>query len=358
MTKVDAKVSLVERTPSVDGLPTNSLRVRIKGSSVNYTIVNTIRRIVLSLVPSYAFDPEDIVIEKNTSVFNNDYMRLRLSNLPIINPSYDKMVVPNDEAVLENVLTLEDEVMSSLSTRRIDSQEANEKKKQRRAELLDNLHMRVGAKNESASVNMAVTTNDPATTSFYVKGDKIDTIYPRPVLLIKLKPRGPGPADGDGEEFKATCMASLNIPLKSAIYSTCAVCAYEEVNEHEFVLEIESRRQIPEEAILARACRIAVLKLRQVHDKVIKAIKDKPQAKHEAELVIEKENHTMGNPLTRALQDHPDIEFCGYKIDHLCVNEVTLRYKTNGKDFLPILTESVDHQINVFTKLADQFDKL
>jgi hypothetical protein len=57
------------------------LEFDIKG--VNHTILNTIRRVVLSSIPIYSFTPEKIVASENTSVFNNNYMKVRISNMPV-----------------------------------------------------------------------------------------------------------------------------------------------------------------------------------------------------------------------------------------------------------------------------------
>ena len=66
----------------------------------------------------------------------------------------------------------------------------------------------------------------------------------------------------------------------------------------------------------------------------------------------------MGNLITRVIQDNPDIEFCGYNVSHLYVNELTLRYKTNGKSIIDILETSITYLINLFKHLIVQIEKL
>ena len=61
---------------------TNYLKVSIKGDDINYAVINTIRRITMDEIPSYAIS--EIDIEKNTSVYNNDYMRNRIENIPLV----------------------------------------------------------------------------------------------------------------------------------------------------------------------------------------------------------------------------------------------------------------------------------
>ena len=58
------------------------LELNLKGKNLNYVVLNTLRRTIFSDVPIYAFDK--ITINKNTSIFNNNYMKLRIENLPVI----------------------------------------------------------------------------------------------------------------------------------------------------------------------------------------------------------------------------------------------------------------------------------
>ena len=63
----------------------NHLHLEISGKDVNYVLINTIRRTILNNIPCYAFN--EINILKNTSVYNNDYMRNRIEMFPIPNIS-------------------------------------------------------------------------------------------------------------------------------------------------------------------------------------------------------------------------------------------------------------------------------
>ena len=62
-------------------LGNSRLEFNITGSNINYIIVNTIRRVIFTDIPTYAFT--DFKFEKNTSVFHNNYLVLRLKYLPI-----------------------------------------------------------------------------------------------------------------------------------------------------------------------------------------------------------------------------------------------------------------------------------
>ena len=57
--------------------------LELEGKDINFVTINTIRRVCYNNIPIYTFDPNLVKITNNTSVYNNDYMRLRISNLEI-----------------------------------------------------------------------------------------------------------------------------------------------------------------------------------------------------------------------------------------------------------------------------------
>jgi len=286
-------------------------------------------------------------------------MRLRLSNLPIINQSHkpNEMIIKNDYSILNKVLELEEEAnIANNENKNNLSKEEEEKRKKKLKNILDNFQIIINAKNDTSEI-ISITTDSDA-VKFIIDNKQIESIYPNPILFLKLKPQQ-SRLNIKGEEFKASCTSSINIPLKNAIYQSC-LCSYEEINANKFEFKICSLRQISEEMIINYACKIIIMKLEKIKEKIINSIKkyDNEDILKEAQIIIDNENHTMGNLITRVIQDHPDIEFCGYNIDHLYVNELTIRYKTNGKNIIDILDISFDYLINLFNHLILQIEKL
>ena len=56
----------------------------MSGKDIEYPIVNALRKVCMNQIPIYAFHPSKINILRNNSVFDNSYMRERLSQLPIL----------------------------------------------------------------------------------------------------------------------------------------------------------------------------------------------------------------------------------------------------------------------------------
>ena len=87
--KFDITVQELEKHES-NGLDASWLRLLFGGKDFNIKIASALRRVPYNNLPSYAFPAELITIDTNTTIaFNNDYLRLRLSQLPIMGADPD-----------------------------------------------------------------------------------------------------------------------------------------------------------------------------------------------------------------------------------------------------------------------------
>jgi len=345
MSSKEISIKIIEKRKTINNLSSNCLKFSLSGSEINYVVVNTIVRVGLSLVGSYAFNPEYISIERNTSIFNNNKMNLRLSNIPIINKNYEDPIVHNTDELIDKCLEYEHLANTSIFKMKKDNLQELEDINNKRKELLNNLHMHIEARNRTDEI-INVTSNEKF-TSFYLNDKKIPDIFPKEVLLIKLKP---------GEDFIATAVADYNIPLINNIYSSVSVLSSEEINDNEYHIYLESQRQIEEEEIIKKCCKIIINKLNHIQKIILDKLENinNDDAEYEEQINIENENHTLGNLLTRALQDHKNISFCGYKIDHPFINELAIKYKTEGNKFSNILKDVIKNQIKLFEKIASK----
>lgn len=66
-----------------------SLNLKISGDNVHYETINSLRKICINQIPSYAFHQANIKILKNSSVFDDTYMKHRLSFITIRNLDID-----------------------------------------------------------------------------------------------------------------------------------------------------------------------------------------------------------------------------------------------------------------------------
>jgi DNA-directed RNA polymerase subunit L len=353
----DINIKVIDQKDEIDGYETSFCKLSVYGKQINHIIINTLRRVILSLIPVYSFDAENINITKNTSVFNNDMMRLRLSNFPVylskqLNKKYKDLKKINHNQIINPDNTLshakELEYRANLGSAEIDVTLEDSNKQ----DITNNLTITVNVKNNSENEIMNVMTNTPG-VKYYLDKEQISHIYSNPLLIIQLQP---------GQEFICTMISSLNIPLYNAIFRPCTLCHFEKINENNYHLSVASRRQISEKDIIIRACKIIKEKIKSTEQVLTDNIKSYINDNEDDEnistehlrkgtIVIEGEQHTIGNLFSRFLQDHKNITFAGYRVGHPNVNQVDIEYVCNTS----ILTVIKEVCISM-TKLFDQIE--
>ena len=347
----------------------NRIELIIKGEDINYNIINTLRRSIEEYIPSYAFDPKDIIIDQNKnqsleakSIYNNDYMRLRLSLVPVLG-------VKNDISNIEKVIKFEEEINKTIYDKKLENiellKQIEEKQLRERA---NNLNMIINRTVNNTNKIMNITTDNAI---FRYNTKIIPSPYNPPLLLIKLKP---------GQEFGCKCYSTLDIPLRNAIYLSCSLCAYERIDDNTFLFKLESLGQLSEKELLMRSCLIINNKIKLLKEVIIEKIKNykaeiskdiynldtKTESLSEeldTHLVngiikLENESHTMGPLITRYLQEDKDILFAGYKIEQLLVKELKITYKTNGKNIINIFDKIFNKITDIYTNLYKQFESI
>ena len=137
------------------------LKLRLKGKDINYVYINTLRRVILEEIPSYGINPDLISISKNSSVYNNDYLRNRIENFPLIDLNFK--------------LDLEEYNKLRTYTRGIENYNNNYEE--------NNINMYLDVKNSEDKV-LNVTTSD---VKYYLNDKMEKNIYKKDLLICKLK---------------------------------------------------------------------------------------------------------------------------------------------------------------------------
>ena len=166
------------------------LEFDITGKEVNYVIMNTLRRIVLSDIPIYAYS--EFIFNKNNSIFHNNFIKNQIKNLPIWGIDnkiefYEKLKVYNNE-VNNEIEDLEDNVDLSVD-------------KKINSTSLEQLTMYVDYNNKSNDI-ITVTTEH---AKFYFAQKQISNPYPIPIQLVKLQPQ---------QNINFTAVTSIGIEKK------------------------------------------------------------------------------------------------------------------------------------------------
>jgi DNA-directed RNA polymerase subunit L len=292
-------------------------------NNVDSSIINSLRRVSCDEVPSYSFCEQSILIELNSSRFDNDYMRMRLS----------QFTIPN---IANKISYLDDKFWKNIDYKDTD--------RLRHSEDSNTFQLIINSENNTNDV-INITTNDCLLIFNDKKIEAFNKKYPH--LIIKLKPN---------ESFKCRAEAVLGIGLRSNIWSPIRNAYYEEINENNFLLNIKSFGQLQEYDILIKSCDIINHKL-NIIKKNINSNKDIGDDK-QLIMVISNENHTIGNILTTILQKNKNISYAGYNKPDLLINEIRIKIKSINKTPIFYLLKTCDDLINIYNNIKNQLKNL
>jgi DNA-directed RNA polymerase subunit L len=306
------------------------LEFDITGKEVNYVIINTLRRIVLSDIPIYAYS--EFIFNKNNSIFHNNFIKNQIKNLPVWGIDnkiefYEKLKVSNNE-VNNEIEDLEDNVELSVD-------------KKINSTSLEQLTMYVDYNNKSNDI-ITITTEH---AKFYFAQKQISNPYPTPIQLVKLQPT---------QNITFTAVTSIGIEKENAIYSPVSICVYEEKKENEFKFIIESKGQITEKVILHRA----IINLNKNIESILNQfIENLDNNELSGQIEIKNEDHTIGNLITYGLQNHKNVTFASYYLPHPLEKRVIIEYKLKSGKFKDVLKEVINEYIELYNKLDKLIEK-
>ena len=302
----------------------NFVNIQFSGKSMNHIIMNSIRRAILDEVPSNAFNPEKMVISENSSVYNNDYLRNRFEQFPLIG--------------IDKNLDLDE--YEKIRKGKIEFRDESEEEENIEEESLITLYC---DKENKTDDYMSITSDD---VEFYMKDKLIESIYKNPILICKLKP---------GEKLKFSAKSDLGIALKHARYAVAA-CYFEYEDESKYKFILEPRGQLSSSEVIKRALQILSHRMEEFKKKINKI---KFTNENQGKITLQNEDHTLGNLIGRGLQDHKNIEFAGYKLEHLLIRDLIIEYVTDGgKGINEILNDVVIYYQKIFKELEKKIDTL
>lgn len=321
---IDIKVSQISKQKFHE-LEPSQLVLNISGKNVSPSLVNTLRRLALLYVPTWACYDQSIEIEKNNSVFNNDYMRSRLAQFTWPNLNHD-------------IDFLEDKYWEKIDYSNL----------YREKHPKDNIQLEVycNAKNTTPTISN-VTTKD---LQYFKNGEQVKIMDDEfPHLVIKLKPN---------QEFVFKGNYVLGIGIRNDIFGAASNCYYHAVKEEdpypsEYVFTMESCGQLDEYDILIKSCKI----LRKKLEIIKQNINNEHGKKEEKELIIklENEDHTMGNIINVFFQDHPKISLSGCARPDLLVREMVIKCQSIDNKIVSHIFEAIESIDKTFIHLEKVF---
>lgn len=322
----------------------NELRIELEGLSVDYSVVNAIRRTILMSIPIYGFHRSNIFIEveKSKHMYNNDFIYNQIETLPIFDISND-FDLENPEIFLPN------EIMKSIFGSFVPEKniaetgtKIDEPKKMSKIELSINI------KNDT-DTDRFVNTHDAI---LRVNGKVSDSYKIRkPICILVLKP---------GEELSLRAEANLGIAAMHSIYEATTNAIHEEITPTKYHLWYETLEQLDKNVIFTKACIILTKKLQNLMEFIKNNYEDK-EVTDLVEIRLYGENHTLGNLLATVLQKCQYVEKAGYQMPHPFINEIIIIYKIFPKvkyGAIKVLINCIRYLINLFQTITDLSKKI
>jgi DNA-directed RNA polymerase subunit L len=311
----------------------SQLEFKLEGENIDYIVANTIRRTILADIPTYAFNI--FKFEKNTSVFHNDYLKLRLRHIPIWS-------IDNNIDTFDN---------NQDNKKDYDKEEENddyemEVEKNVNISSLKQLTMYVNHKNSTNDI-MCVST---AHAKFYYEEKLIETPYKTPIPIVKLQPN---------QEIAFSAITMIGIEQENAMYSAVCIAAYKMIKDNIFDFTIESRGQISEKRILT----VSLINIDKQLKNFLKMLKEDSKSiseekNNEGMIIVNNEDHTLGNLIARGMQMHKKILFAGYNLPHPRVKKVHFHYKhVDNANIIKIIEEVVEYYTEIFANIKKTIDK-
>lgn len=282
------------------------------------TIINTIRRTILSKVPTLAYEPSIMKFYKNTSIKNNDQLRERFSQIPI--PNYDTglyYLQPIDDYL--KYIETED----FLKTNTID--------------------MYINSKNLSKDI-LNITTND---IKYQINNKTVDNPYnPKyPIILLKLK---------ENQEINCKLTGVVGIGQVNNIWSPVSNCILTYDNENELKLSINSLGQLTEFQILDKAIDNIIYCLKMNVNKIKSYISNYDKMD---KIEITLDDMTIGRLINDKLQDDKRIKYAGiFQPSYLeKYAKIKLFFDNNYSidDIGKIIEENTNELIKIFNQIKD-----
>jgi DNA-directed RNA polymerase subunit L len=129
-------------------------------------------------------------------------------------------------------------------------------------------------------------------------------------------------------------------------------------NKYELVLN--SNRQLDELEIIKRACNILLNKTLKLEKLIIVNLEKEENSEilNRGLLKIVDENATFGNLFSYYLQDNKHMEFSGAQVPFLYLNEILIRYRTDGKDIKDIIKKTFNQIREIFNHILKQLEEI
>ena len=314
----------------VDDFGSTLLKLEISGKDIDHSVINSLRKVCINQIPTYAFHPSKINIFRNSSVYDNSYMKERLSQLPIMKLKHD---------------------VKYLSTKYYKDVNFADPKLVKHKDDTYDVDIYIKAKNSGPEHIINISTNDiKLTINNKVVNNSEYYSEKYPILLTQLR---------TGEEFECSMKGVLAVGEFDSIFNA-SNSYYEEITENKYEFMIESSGQFEEYELLIIGCEIIKEKLQIIKENVNRNQYQIIITENNSMILeILNEDYTCGGPINYHLQNSKSVIFSGITNPDFMQKNIIIKFKVDDKSKpIDVFNESVDKTDKMFTQLMDSFKKL
>lgn len=324
-------LNIKELKYETDEFDSSCLTLEITGKQAHHSIINSLRKICLDQIPIYALDRGKIKIFRNSSVYDNTEMEVRLSQLPI-------------KRINSNVVYLPQKYYKNVNF--------SDPKLERHTDDNIDIEFYLNSKNNGPEKIKYVTTDD---LRISVNNEIIDNknMYKgkEPIIIIELRV---------GEEFECSMKGVLAIGELDSIFSS-SNSYYEELKEDEhYLFSIESNGQLDEYELLIRGINIIIKKLNIIKENVINLQYEMLITENNSiKLEIKNEDFTCGGPLNYILQGMDEVIFSGVYSPNQMEKNIALTCVIDKKyKIINVISKAIDNTIEIYKSIEKKVKKI
>lgn len=332
--KIDINIKIL-KTAKVE-----EFEIEIEGQSVNHVVVNTLRRLVMTVIPIYGFHRSKIWVDhkKSYNMYNNDMIYMQLETLPIPD-------IPNDFDVSDPSMYLTNEVINNIYVNHYNPDKQinmapDENKKLKKIEIVLNV-VNTTQDYKFVSTHDMILKIDDQISNNYLKHD--------PISILVLK---------GGEKLFLRAEAVLGIEDMNGIYEATTTAYHQEINRNKYILKYETLGQLSKEAIFIKACKIMIIKLKKLNIFISDTYAER-DISEKIEIELKGEDPTIGVIISDVLQRCANVEKANFNVPHPFVKSVVVSFLLKKKSVLkPIetLIFSIKYIIDLFEVILKKYD--
>lgn len=315
--------------------------IQMEGNSIDNSVSNAIRHVILKLIPIYSFHRKNIHIDNDRTycMYNNDMIYNQIETLPIFDiPNYFDL--ENPDMFLPESLSRDLFGTFGASQHGGGIDEESDGKKQ-----LFRIEMTLSVENKSdqylyVSTHDAILRIDGKIVNSYKNNPKID--------LLVLKP---------GEIISLRAEANLGIAKYNAIYDATTSVVSKEITSRKYEIYYDNIGQLDKHVICKKACVIIKKKLKNLLKYLKNTYPDDLDPSKYVEIQLYGEDYCLGNLLGTILQKNVAVVEAGFSKMHPLDEIVTIKFMIASKSKkmpINILCDSISYLINLYNEIDMQ----